>query len=241
MRGDRFYFLHIKKCAGTSFVALARANCRLYPENLNGNPVYGAAAGEAMKDSFLPFWTWSLEEQEALFTKGDCDFIANERTLTDDFGMIDGVTYVTTLRDPVERFISQYYHEAELGNISHDLPGFINGFIGKLPWTQNFMTWQLTGMRVGKPCDARAVDLAIERLSRFHHVFFKESYSEDVLAMAAHGWEVGHIPVGNRRNDFSKDILTKADLDLVQEFHQTDMAIYDRARALFGSGMQRHV
>src|SRR6185312_15252061 len=96
------YFLHITKCAGTSFVTLARKNVSLFRPGANGNPL------NPLTSKRLRYWTWTPAEQRYFLSSGLCELVANENQLGADFEFYADVRYITILRDPLDRLFSEY-------------------------------------------------------------------------------------------------------------------------------------
>jgi hypothetical protein len=98
-----FYFLHLHKCAGSSFVDLAQSNgVKLFKPNGNGNPL------NPLTGRRWAFWEWDEIEQRYFASSQHFGLIANERELGRDHEFYDGVTYVVILRDPIERMLSHF-------------------------------------------------------------------------------------------------------------------------------------
>src|ERR1044071_8786024 len=102
-----FYFLHITKCAGSSFIQLARKNVSLYFPNANGNPL------NPLTGQRLNYWCWSPAEQCYFLTTPLWQLVANEREMGRDAPFIDGVVYVPVLREPLDRIFSEYQFTIE--------------------------------------------------------------------------------------------------------------------------------
>lgn len=103
------WFQHISKAAGTSIVELARANDEIfYPRHKNGNPLKSDG-------TLIRLW-----EMDASQLKGFIDHCEKERITfvatewgAPDFSVLASdprVVLITCLRDPLKRFISNYYY-----------------------------------------------------------------------------------------------------------------------------------
>ncbi|MEM9219985.1 MAG: hypothetical protein AAGD25_37365 [Cyanobacteria bacterium P01_F01_bin.150] len=112
------WFQHFHKAAGTSIVKLAHANEEvLYPRNHNGNPL-DAEGNE------IPLWTFSNTELRQFID--ECEelgvtFVANEWEAVDFEYLAQDprVVLITCLRDPLERFVSNFYFDYWSGYTNH--------------------------------------------------------------------------------------------------------------------------
>ncbi len=108
------WFQHFHKAAGTSIVDLAEANNeRLWLNHQNGNPIDS-------RGNQIELWKYSEDELRRfinLCEKESITFIATEwglpclRVLSEDHR----VKLITCLRDPLDRFVSNFYFDLYYG------------------------------------------------------------------------------------------------------------------------------
>lgn len=182
-----FYFLHISKCAGSTFVELAARNTILFRPNANGNPL------NPLTGKRLAFWQWSPGEQQYLLSSPICGLIANENVLGRKMEFYEGVTYVTILRDPIDRLFSYYQFnherpdkEESLEDRGRKFAKFLRKDVG-LGWRKNSIVSALTHPSRDEH-SPRRLALAKERLAQFDHVFVMENLSEQVATLSEYGW-----------------------------------------------------
>lgn len=182
-----FYFLHISKCAGSTFVDLAARNTTLFRPNANGNPL------NPLTGKRLAFWQWSSGEQQYLLSSSICGLIANENVLGHKMQFYEGVTYVTILRDPIDRLFSYYQFnherpekEASLEDRGRKFVKFLKNEAG-FGWRKNSIVTALT-YPSRKKNNPNRLALAKQRLGQFDHVLMMENLSEQVACLSKHGW-----------------------------------------------------
>lgn len=190
------YFLHISKCAGSSFISLARKNVGLFNPNANGNPL-NPLTGERLK-----FWRWTPPEQQYFLSSALWGLTANENRLHRNFQFFEGVVYVTILREPIDRLFSAYqYSIAKPGKgisleerghqfadfLRHEGPG----------WRRNHL---ITAMSYGDPRSLNErLEMAKRRLEQFDHIFLMDTLSSDVSVLGRYGWDHLEFPWKNTR------------------------------------------
>ncbi len=191
-----FYFLHISKCAGSSFIQLARKNVPLYFPNANGNPL------NPLTGEFLKFWCWPPTEQCYFLTTPLWQLVANEREMGRDVPFIAGVVYVTILRDPLDRIFSAYqfsverpYKERPLEERGHRFASFLK-YHGTT-WRRNSLLRTLTYR--ARDNGWERLELAKQRLEQFDHVFLRDNLGSDIDVFARHGWTHLEFPWKNAR------------------------------------------
>jgi len=183
--GQKFYFFHIHKCAGTSMVDIAARNVRLAPGHRNGN-LYNAH-GEK-----LLYWKWSEACRLSLLSDPAFDFIAQEGgpALPDLLERHD-VTSLVILRDPISRLLSHIGHRLRLTPKTWDSEGVDLGSWASRNWANNYFVRKLSGQNPGKSPDL-ALQLAKENLAKFNFVFTAETFSRDVAILRKRfGWRIG--------------------------------------------------
>jgi hypothetical protein len=235
-----FYFLHITKCAGTSFIALARKNVALFRPGANGNPL------NHLTSNRLQFWTWRPEEQRYLLSSDLCELIANENQLGAEHQFFEGVTYITILRDPLDRLFSEYQFRSrsEQKDMSLEVRGRrFAAFLEKegVRWRRNTLVTALTH-RGGSP--GERLQLAKQRLLEFDHIFLTDTLSEDMKTLARYGWDHLDVPWKNTpagaENAAGWSIAREALRDhpkLLEQLtgeHEIDLEFYAFAKALVG-------
>ncbi len=231
------YFLHISKCAGSSFVTLARKNLRLFIPNANGNPI-NLVTGER-----LAYWKWAPEEQQYFLSSDAWQLVANENQLGRSAEFFDRVTYVTILREPIDRLFSQWQFAVEkpgkhepLEERGRKFARFLQTESGR-NWKKNYLLATLTyqGQR-----DPQRLTVAKQRLEQFDHVFLMDTLADDIRVLAGHGWTDVDLPWRNTAapGEASWSAARAAlgghpdVLERLLETHAEDIELYAYARAL---------
>lgn len=163
------WFQHFHKAAGTSIVKLAQANEEvLYPQHNNGNPL-DAEGNE------IPLWTFSNNELSQFID--ECEelgvtFVANEWEAVDfEYLAKDPrVVLITCLREPLERFVSNFYFDYWSGYTNHSsFQGYLNsdGCFTMF----NYYCRILSGHNTQhQPMTSGQFQEAKAALSHFHHI-----------------------------------------------------------------------
>lgn len=229
---QNIYFLHIHKAAGTTFVNLARQNlCKFYKQYKNGNPWN--------KNELIQFWKFDPDEQVKFLASPDYNFIANETCLGPHILHHTKIAYITILRNPLDRILSDFKHRRKAGDYPEDMlfHEFIDSEIfPSLRWTNNFLIRTFIKDSSKKIIDERDLKLAKERLSQFNHVFFVESFQEDIIVMKQFGWimlDTDKYRSGSRANSNAVQELQNSDgtLNKLVERNKLDLEFYEYARS----------
>jgi Galactose-3-O-sulfotransferase len=160
-------------------------------------------------------------------------------------------TYVTILRKPVERVISEYFYR--IGRKSHPLEdrkikGFsLRDYVEKLPY-DNVQTKLLAGGSPGYDfmagdCSAAMLETAKRNLAqRFRLVGLTERFEETLaLFKIVFGWKVRRYatlrvtPVKAREKDVPGDLR-----ELIAERNRFDVALYQHGVELFEQTLAQH-
>ncbi|MBF2033961.1 MAG: sulfotransferase family 2 domain-containing protein [Leptolyngbyaceae cyanobacterium T60_A2020_046] len=119
------WFQHFHKAGGTSIVNLAIENGEtLYPKHRNGNPAM---------PSGKPIRPWQFSDRELTDFIDDCErqgvtFVATEWRLPNPTILANDprVKLVTCLRDPLRRFVSNFYYDLYYGSTqARDLASYV--------------------------------------------------------------------------------------------------------------------
>ncbi len=233
-----FYFLHISKCAGYSFVRLARENVSLYIPNANGNPI-NLITGERLR-----FWRWTEAEQRYFLTSPFWQFVANENQMGREPYFFEGVTYVTILRDPIDRLFSGYQFAIEkpgkdepLEERGRKFAAFLQNR-GGLNWKRNYLLSTMTYQ--DREHSGDRLELAKERLTQFDHVFLMNNLGNDINALSRDGWTNLDLPWRNTAAPGEADwsaarTALKGHPDVLEsliEANQQDLELYAFAQQL---------
>ena len=190
-----FYFLHIHKGGGTYLINQARRRARLYPNEANGNPLDVTSSCE------IEYWMWDhVRQRKFLLSLGDC-FIANEHALGEELVLHPKIVYLTMLRDPLNRVLSQFNAEVrgfDMG--AHDaapyawlfkkrgFAWFCEHLASEVNWANNYMIKQLTTSARRKFVTADDLKLAMGRLGLFDVVAIFEKFPKSGNLMARYDW-----------------------------------------------------
>jgi hypothetical protein len=211
----KIVFVHVPKCAGTSFKSLVRENGR----NICEYPGLKA------------FLRADL---------ADCDFLGGHQKYGLSWFMRGKVQYLTFLRDPVERCISYYYfvqewhkHPCYSDAVNNDILGFYG-----ISAHRNMQTQYIGGLAVlpdGLIPDSLLLSIAKKRLANKILFGIVEQYDRSVIHICrALGYE--KVPILNLRHakqrpetrEFSPDTIER-----LKYLNRLDMDLYQYGLQLF--------
>lgn len=233
-----FYFLHVSKSAGSSFIALARKNVTMFLPNANGNPI-NHVTGERLK-----YWKWTPEEQHHFLTAGTWQLVANENQLGHKHEFFDGVRYIVILREPLDRLFSAWQFaiekpdkEVPLEERGRKFAQFLHNEKG-INWRRNYLVNTLTYQDRNQ--SPERLEIAKQRLAQFDHVFLMDDLATDIRALAHDGWTQLDLPWRNTaapgEANWSAARAALADhpdlLEGLTQANEHDLALYAYARAL---------
>lgn len=135
------WFQHLRKVAGSTIVRLAEANQEvLYPQHSNGNPL--TADGKLIR-------IWEMDTTDLSHFVDHCEhkgitFISTEWGAP-DFTLLASdprIILITCIRDPLERFLSEYYYSLYKGRTVHkSLKDYVNSTATHLIITQSMFNY----------------------------------------------------------------------------------------------------
>lgn len=226
-------FLHVPKTAGTTLNRLIEWEYPLF-EMYSVDPV---------------FFTWSASHLRRLSPR------RLRKTRMFKGHMVFGLhkvlpqpaTYITVLRDPIERVMSAFYYMRSY--ILH--PKYwkfrqeqwtLEDFVRRLP-RDNVQCKIVAGAEYNSPCTKEIFEQAKENLLRhFSVVGLSERFEESLALMKLRfGWKLRRYSSFNvTRTRPKKHDLSKATLDLIAAKNAFDVALYECAANIFQTAINTH-
>lgn len=229
LRGHSLLFTHIPKTAGTTFqyilcaVALAQKTPFLRARGTIYGQFHGAGKGEAM----MEFGRWP---EAALHTRS---YLSGHLPYGMHRVMKHPWFYITVLRDPAPRLLSQYRFGMQRGGWDESVS--ISEMIRKGLLADNLQTRMIAGLNnPASPCNADTLKTAIHHLrSEYAVVGISERFDDMLkLMITLLGWP--DIVYGNRQ--VTENAPTPAQQEQAQEaarrFFAYDLELYSVAREL---------
>jgi hypothetical protein len=154
-------------------------------------------------------------------------------------------TYITVLRDPVDRYISAFYfmRNYKLHPLYWKLrreKWTLEDFVRRSPRT-DVQCKIVAGAEYRKPCTAEICETAKENLLRYFSVVgLSERFEESLALMKLRfGWKLQRYSSFNvTRTRPRKADVPRATLDLIAEKNSFDISLYECAEKLFESAIQ---
>lgn len=145
--------------------------------------------------------------------------------LQQQFELPANVPYITWLRHPVERVISNYYYLVER----------LESIIKEEQRNVDILNKMMRDLReyAKRPgnCNRMASFLGSKPLSSFEFIGIQEHYAEDLAAMSQHfGWPAPSVLHHNKTG--SKHAVSEKLRQKIAEWNAEDMALYEEALAL---------
>jgi hypothetical protein len=229
-------FTHIPKTAGTTldYILRAIAASSRIPQRRAMGTVYGHFLGAGKGEAMLEFGRFpeAFFRQQA-FLSGHVPH-GMHRVLSHPY------FYVTVLREPIARLLSQYRFGIRRGGWSEKAS--VTELVEKGLIIDNLQTRMLAGLSDrSAPCTAETLKLAIEHLrSEYAIVGTTERFDETLkLLITLLGWP--DIAYGNRQvgeGDASPDQIEQARAAIPQHYAY-DHELYIAARELAGQNLAR--
>ncbi len=237
LRDDRsIIYIHLPKCGGTTFNRIIEWE---YP------PLQVFSIDPA-------FFRWSYRR----LLRWPRERLARIKVFTGHmpFGLHKSLSqsaiYITVLRDPIDRAISQYYfplthrlqwRHRQVKNVT------LAEYVQRTPY-KNVQTKMLSGLDHGYDflageCSANELELAKRNLAtKFALAGFTERFDESLaLAKIEFGWRIDRYADFNvTRRRPKKDQIPAAARELIAEHNRFDVELYRYAQGLFDEKVKRH-
>ena len=232
-------FVHIPKTAGTTLRHIIQSQFK--PNNVF-EFYYLKAQPSRVPQGIEKYNNLSEAQKKAIeFVSGHAGFGLHEF-------IPRPCTYITVLRNPVERVVSYYY--SLLRNKNKIVENkTLEDFIQTYGRVHNEMTCFLSGLTLkaqlqdpsidvkAKQFDRETLEIAKNNLKKHYAVFgFVERFDETcILLKRILGWNISPLYV---RKNVSKqqnwtDNLPKHTLNLIEKFNELDFQLYDYAQEMF--------
>lgn len=225
-------FFHLIKAAGTT---LERILKRQYGESV----VMEFGSPQEAKERLAEYSNWPEDR------RGKIDVFMGHIRFEDHDKLPEGCTYITLLRDPVDRIMSDYYyiltrpeHEfhRRVTSANMSLIDLVrSGFYHSL---DNHQTKYLSGVRDLEygSYSSEVVDIARENLQKHFSVAgLTERFDESVILMKRTlGWRTPYyVREKVTPNRPGKESLTREELECIQEYSRMDQELYQFVRDRF--------
>jgi hypothetical protein len=159
------------------------------------------------------------------------------------------VTYITVLRDPIDRTISDYYFAAT-GAFHPDHRAVkkltLKQFVCSTP-NNNVQTKLLAGLAPGYDflagdCSTEMLAVAIANLRHFSLIALTERFDESLaLAKRLFGWKIRrYVSFRVTPGRHPKDSIPPTTRDLIADLNAFDVALYRHATLLFEDMVAQH-
>jgi len=234
-QGKTLIQMHINKTGGTTLSSILSRN---FPKDATYNM-------DPLKDPYCVDKFRHLPEHR----KDKIRHLSSHGIWGLDKDLSQPSTYITFLRDPVDRVISEYYYIisrpdhplcGELRSKKVSLEDYVrNGM--HLAW--NCQTRHLRGLKRGSPpstgpmhLSTNDLEIAKANLREYFTFGLTEKFDESlVLLKRTLGWRIRHIryfKLNVRRNRLLKDNISRELVNLIESHNQLDMELYEFAKQL---------
>ena len=230
---EALIFLHVPKSAGTTLNRLIELEY----------PIFDMYSVDPVLSQWSRAHLWRLSQGRLkLFRvfKGHMPFGLHKI-------LPQPATYITVMRDPVERVISAYYFMSNYKlhpnywKFRHE--GWTLEDFVRLSPRENVQTKMIAGADYDIRCTEEILAKAKENLKHFSVVGLTERFEESLALMKLRfGWKLKSYSSFNvTRTRPKKRDLPQSTLDLIAERNRFDMELYDSAAKMFEEAINKNV
>jgi len=214
-----FIFIHLPKTGGTTLSIIARRNEKPW--------------------SFKQFWNF--------IKRTDVPTLAQYRTGTiyGHFGYgahllfknKTKATYITFMRDPIDRVISHYYyHKTERNDPNYEFASkhTLEEWVQLSKHAINKQTQLISGL-VTHPANNYSLEIAIQHLNNFGFIGLTEKFDESLFLMKYYlGWDLlTYVTRKQTRMKPKTSEIPKNTIELIKKANWMDIILYDLAKKKF--------
>jgi hypothetical protein len=235
---DKIFFLHIPKCGGTSAdTAIQEAYRWKACVHLNSRASRRSSLflGDELARHRNQLLAYFLEQEQLQYVSGHFTF--NEKVFD---AYSNRWNFITMLRNPVDKFISQYFYNHQKNNqdhfgISASLEEFLETDDGRSlgsDYAHKF-SGSLNPQSTLSETHGDAVQRAVNNLKKFKLVGFLENTEAFQAGFRESFGATLNIKQMNKNPDKKTADISKQTRKKIEMLCETDMEIYSRARKLF--------
>jgi hypothetical protein len=230
--GSPIIFLHVQKTGGSTIRGILR---REYGQDVIAG-IPGVFNHELLQET--------IEQRKSEYDA--IDVLSGHMVFGAHRHLPPGYTYITFLRDPVDRVISDYYYVLRTPSHDYHEPVATDGYSlseyvesGITFYTNNLHARLISGEGEHVPfgeCTPAMADKAIRNLEEHPSVVgLTEHFDKSIILMKQRlGWSLPFYRVQNSTsNRPQKDEVSESDRALIQEYNAIDQSLYEYARECF--------
>lgn len=223
-----YFFIHIPKTAGTSF--LMSIYNAIPQQNIYPNYFEYAIRN---KSRYLSLKELGQKNQLNVFNK--YQWVCGHFSLEDSKYFNTVPIKICFFRNPVNRMISQLAHLKEKNN------KYAKYTIEEILESRK-MNYNLQATKMGYKASLANINFAIENLYQLDFIGISENFSE-AMQLFNKSYEV-QLEVDNQKNKSSKDILQEISANYSEMIHEKckyDWMIYNKAKEIFEERLNRSI
>ncbi|MGN7297441.1 sulfotransferase family 2 domain-containing protein [Ferdinandcohnia sp. SAFN-114] len=222
---DLLIHLHMPKTGGTTLKKILKKN---YPKDKS----FDVYETQSELDSILK----AVASKKPVLIQGHLPFGIHSY-------FSSNCTYITLLRDPVNRVISEYYFIRSIPwhEQYHMVKNLTLEEFQQLPQKQNIQTHLILGNHRKGPIQNKEIEIAKEILkNHFAVVGITEMFNESLFLMAKKfGWKNTHYKKANiTKNKPSIEQIAFTTIEAIRENNQMDIEIYEYGKQLLFDEIQ---